>query len=209
MQNDLSQALDQISEIRRQMVRGQMFRGYRAHTTAVTGILALIAAGIQPLVLPRPWLNLPGYLMLWGGLAVVSAAFLACELVIRCRRLSSPLQTERTLEAAERFVPALAAGAIVTFLFYRFLTEQMWMMPGLWAIFFSLGLFASRTLLPHGITIVAGYYLIAGCMDLVLTRKPWNEFSPWSMALTFGIGQLMCAAVLYWNLERKHGRRQA
>ena len=42
------------------------------------------------------------------------------------------------------------------------------MLPGLWAICFSLGMFASRTLLPRGIAVAAGYYLIAGCMSLVL-----------------------------------------
>src|SRR4051812_19281344 len=209
MQHDLFNALDQISEIRRQMARGQLFRGYRAHTTAITGGLALAAGGLQPILLPRPWLNLPGYLALWGGLALVSAAVFAAELFFRCRRLASPLQNERTFEAIERFVPSLVAGALLTVVFFRFLTEQMWMMPGLWAICFSLGLFASRTLLPHGISIVAGYYLVAGCLDLVLTRAPSSEFSPWSMALTFGIGQLLCAGVLYWNLERKHGRREA
>jgi hypothetical protein len=35
-----------------------------------------------------------------------------------------------------------------------------------------------------------------------------HMFSPWAMALTFGVGQLLAAAVLYWNLERNHGRRR-
>jgi tellurite resistance protein TehA-like permease len=208
MQRDLSHALDQISEIRRQMVRGQVFRGYRAQTTALTGILAIAAAAVQPMILPKPWLNLPGYLFLWGGLAIVCAVLFAGALIYRCRRLASPLQNERTLEAVERFVPALAAGAILTLVFFRFITDQMWMMPGLWAICFSLGLFASRTLLPRFITVVAGYYLIAGCLSLVLSRHP-HEFSPWAMGLTFGVGQLLCAAVLYWNLERRNAPRQA
>jgi len=80
------------------------------------------------------------------------------------------------------------------------------MLPGLWAVCFSLGIFASRTLLPRGIAPVAGYYLIAGCMNLVLARGP-AAFSPWAMGLTFGVGQLLAAAVLYWNLERRHGRQ--
>jgi hypothetical protein len=27
--------------------------------------------------------------------------------------------------------------------------------------------------------------------------------SPWAMGLPFGLGQLLTAAVLYWNLERR------
>jgi hypothetical protein len=80
----------------------------------------------------------------------------------------------------------------------------MWMMPGIWAICFSLGMFASRTLLPRFITVVAGYYLIAGCMCLVMTRATVSQFSPWAMGLTFGVGQLLSAGVLYWNLERRN-----
>lgn len=209
MQQHLSQALDQISEIRRAMTRGQVFRGYRAQTTALTGVLAVVVAAIQPVLIPHPWRNLPGYLILWGGLAVVSAAVFGTELFIRCRRLASPMQTERTIDAAERFIPSLAAGGLLTFVFYRFLTSHMWMMPGLWAVCFSLGMFASRTLLPRGMAVAAGYYLLAGCMCLVLARGPQHAFSPWAMGLTFGVGQLLAAAVLYWNLERRHAQRQA
>jgi hypothetical protein len=206
MQQHLEQALDHIAEIRRTVSRGQVFRGYRAQTTALTGVLAIIVAALQSRIVPHPWQQLPLYLSLWGGLAIVSAAIFGTELFIRMRRLASPLQTERTADAVERFIPSLAAGAILTVVYYRFLTSQSWMLPGLWAVCFSLGIFASRTLLPRGIAVVAGYYLIAGCMNLVLARGP-NAFSPWAMGLTFGIGQLLAAAVLYWNLERRHGGR--
>ena len=205
MQHPLAQALDQIAEIRRQMARGQVFRGYRAQTTAVTGLLAIGVAIAQPMLIPYPWANLPGYLMLWGGVALVSAILFGTELVLRCRRLASPMQTERTIDAAERFIPSLAAGAILTFVFYLSLTPHFWMMPGLWAVCFSQGIFASRTLLPRGIAVVGRYYLLAGCVSLTLARGP-HAFSPWAMGLTFGVGQLLAAGVLYWNLERRHGR---
>src|SRR3954471_5084282 len=95
MQPHLSRALDQIAEIRRQMTRGQVFRGYRAQTTALTGVLAMLVAATQSYLIPEPWMNLPGYLTMWCGLAVVSAAIFGTEQFIRCRRLASPLQTER------------------------------------------------------------------------------------------------------------------
>jgi hypothetical protein len=187
------------------MVRGQVFRGYRAQTTALTGALAILAAGVQPLIVPDPWHQLPAYLELWCGLAVFSAAIFAIEQVIRLRRLASPLQNERAAEAAERFIPALAGGSLVTVVFFHSITEQVWMLPGLWAIFFAMGIFASRTLLPRGITFVGGYYLLAGTVDLMKARG-MHAFSPWAMGLTFGVGQLLAAAVLYWNLERRERR---
>jgi len=170
MPNDLTSALDQIAEIRRHMARGSTFRGYRAATVAATGALALLVAAVQDEIVPDPWHNLPAYLVLWGGLAIVCASLTAVEQIRRCRRLASPMQTERTIEAAERFIPSLAAGGILTLVFYRSITDQIWMLPGLWAVCFSLGVFASRTLLPRGIAVVGGYYLLAGCVDLVLAR---------------------------------------
>ena len=202
MPPDVTHALDQIDQIRRQMVRGSVFRGYRAQTTALTGILAMLAAAAQAKWLPDPWHHLPAYFSLWGGLAIFSAALFTAEQIRRCRRLSSPLQTQRTIEAAERFIPTLVAGAILTFVYYYYITPQAWMLPGLWAVCFSLGIFSSRTLLPRGISVVAGYYLLAGSASLVAARGP-HAFSPWAMGLTFGVGQLLAAAVLYWNLERK------
>src|SRR4051794_30776203 len=110
MPNDLTSALDQIAEIRRHMARGTTFRGYRAATVAATGGLALLVAAAQERLVHDPWHNLPGYLALWGGLAILSASMFAIEQVLRCRRLASPMQTERTIEAVERFIPSLAAG---------------------------------------------------------------------------------------------------
>ena len=187
------------------MVRSQVFRGYRAQTTAFTGILAFVAAALQPRLVPHPWLDLPGYLLLWGGVAILCVGIFGTEQVIRCRRLQSPLQNERTFEALERFIPSLAAGAILTVVFEQFVTEQCWMLPAMWALCFSLGVFASRTLMPRGMSVVGGYYLMGAMFNLVFARGP-HAFSPWAMALTFGVGQFLSAAVLYWNLERRHAR---
>src|SRR3954467_7982265 len=97
MPNDLTSALDQIAEIRRHMARGTTFRGYRAATVAATGGLALLVAAAQERIVPHPGHNLPGYFALWGGLAIICAAVTAVEQVRRCRRLASPMQTERTI----------------------------------------------------------------------------------------------------------------
>src|SRR5947199_1236738 len=130
MQPSVNLGRDQLSQIRRQMVRGPAFRAYRAQTTALTGVLAIIARTLQPRIVPEPWLQLPAYLGLWCGLAVVSAAIFSIELAIRCRRLASPLQNERTYEAIERFVPSLVAGGMITVVFFHFLPAQLWMLPG-------------------------------------------------------------------------------
>jgi hypothetical protein len=208
MPDDLTQAITQISEIHRTMARTQVFRGYRAATTAFTGVLAFVAAALQPTLAAHPTEEPRYYIELWTGVSVISMVLFGFQMIYRCRRLASSLHNERTLEAIEKFVPCLVAGGLLTLVLNRFAYKTCWMLPGLWAVIFSLGMFASRTLLPRGITFAAGYYLIAGLADLALAQGK-HAYSPWAMALTFGVGQLLSAVVLYWNLERRHGRRQA
>ena len=70
---ELRDALTQISVIRRQMARTEVFRGYRAVPVAFSGVLALAAALIQATWILEPAEQMPSYLALWVGAAIVSA----------------------------------------------------------------------------------------------------------------------------------------
>lgn len=201
----LDKALDQISEIRQQMAQAQVFRGYRSATTATSAVVALAAAGAQSAWVPQPLQRLDAYLLLWLVAAGLSIIVVGVEMTFRCRRSGSSLQRQATLLAVDQFVPCLVAGALVTYAVAEFARDAAWMLPGLWAVLFSLGVFASRRFLPRGISLVGAYYLLAGLCCLALGRGA-NALSPWIMAATFGGGQLLAAAVLYWTLERGHGR---
>jgi hypothetical protein len=96
----------------------------------------------------------------------------------------------------------VVAGALTTIVIVQSAPDSGWMLPGLWGLFFSLGVFASCRLLPRPTFWIAGYYLLSGVLCLVLARGP-AALSPWAMALMFGPGQLFSAAVLYWTLERE------
>ncbi len=85
--------------------------------------------------------------------------------------------------------------------------ESLWMLPGLWAMLFGLGIFASVRLLPPAIIWAGVFYLFAGTVCLALAQGPY-ALSPWAMGLPFGVGQLLTAALLYWTLERDHGQEQ-
>ena len=198
---ELHEALTQISEIRQQMARAEVFRGYRSLTTAFSALLAFAASAAHAWWLPEDWLS---FVVLWGCVAIVSLFVVAAEMVHRSRVSGSQLQREMTLLAVQQFTPALVAGGLLTFALIRFKGSQMWMLPGLWAIVFSLGIFASRRLLPRGTELIGAYYLLAGLLCVALTpagSPPW----PWTMALTFGVGQLLAAVLLYVRLERGHG----
>jgi hypothetical protein len=201
---ELHEALRQIDAIRAQVASTETFHGYRAATVAGTGVLALMVAALQPLVVPDPAGEVDRYLALWIAVAAVSATIVALELTWRWLRTDSPLARGQTLRAVEQFAPCLVAGAAATWALARHVPEAAAALPGVWAILFSLGVFASwRQLTPLALG-VAGYYLVAGTLCIVLARDEY-AFSSWGMALTFGVGQLLSASALYWGLEGQYG----
>ena len=203
---ELRDALDQISEIRERMARGQVFRGYRAVTTGFTAVLAVLTSAAQAAWVPRPHVDVDDYLWLWCAAAVLSLVVVGSEMAIRAVRSGSALHRQMTMLAVDQFVPCLVAGALVTYAIGKFAGDVVWIMPGLWAVLFSLGVFASRRFLPRGVGLVAGYYLLAGLICLAVGRHGRTALWPWTMAIVFGTGQLLAAGVLWWTLERNHAR---
>jgi hypothetical protein len=196
---ELREALTQISEIRRQVARTEMFRGYRALPVALSGALAFAVAAVQQVWLPDPTQNLTAYFAAWVGAALFSMLATGVEMVLHYRRASSPLTRETTFLAVGQFLPSVAVGGLLLCVLAGYAPECLWMMPGLWALLFSLGIFASFRLLPRPTVYVALFYLCAG--TLCLTLGP-AALSPWSMGVPFGLGQLFAAVILYWTLER-------
>ena len=103
--------------------------------------------------------------------------------------------------AVEQFLPCVVAGAALTAVIYQRAAEVAWLLPGLWCLLFSLGVFASYRLLPRPVFFVGVYYLVCGVVALMMGQGD-AALSPWSMGVSFGGGQLLTAAILYFTLER-------
>jgi hypothetical protein len=202
---ELEEALARVSEIRMQIARSEPFRGYRSATAAFSSLVAVATAAVQPVVIRDPAADPVGYLLVWIGAAIVSVALTAVEMTVRCRRSASPTAARLTWLAVEQFLPCTIAGSVLTLVLSLAAPDSLWMLPGLWGIVFSLGVFASSRLLPRLVFWVALYYLACGAAVLVLAQGEW-AFSPWTMGITFGGGQFLAAIVLYLTLERNHGR---
>lgn len=198
---ELRDALSQIAEIRSRVAAAERFRGYRAVPVAVTGLLAVLAAAVQPLLVPDPADQLARYLGLWLGTAVAATAVAGSGIWLRHRRTADRLAKQLTWLAVAQFAPCLLAGGVVTVVLVRHAPQHAPLLPGLWQVFFSLGVFASCRLLPRAVVAVGAVYLLAGAVNLSLAGGP-DALAPWVMGLPFGFGQLLTAAVLYWNLER-------
>lgn len=200
---ELREALSQIAEIRLQMARTETFRGYRALPVAFSGLLAACAAVVQAVWITDPVQEIGAYLTLWVGAAITSALAAGCGMLLRARGGGTALSREITWLAVGQFLPCLAAGALVTAVLVASAPEAVWILPGVWQILFSLGIFASYRLLPRATFGVGIFYLFAGAICLVVARDA-NALKPWAMGVPFGVGQLYAAAVLYWTLERGH-----
>jgi hypothetical protein len=191
-------ALDEISALRLQMARSAEFRGFGPATLAATGVLALLAAAAQSLWLPDPAANIRAYIALWAATALVSVVLVAAEAVRRSRRAHEGLADDMLAAAAEQFRPAAFAGALLTFVLIASAPEALWMLPGLWQVIFSLGVFAACRNLPPRLWLVAGWYLTTGLACLVFARAE-HAFSPWAMGLPFALGEGLAAALLWLN----------
>lgn len=192
--NDLDKALGDISSIRRQVAGSTEFRGYGPATLAATAALAFFAAAVQPLAAPDPVHHIRPYLLVWIGTAVLCAALTGVQMVTRSRRIHSALSDDMIHMAVEQFLPAVAAGLLLTVVLVRAVPASAWMIPGLWQVIFSLGIFSSCRFLPRPMAAAGVWYLLTGLLCLSLGSA--RAFSPWAMGIPFGLGQSLVAAIL-------------
>lgn len=194
--NELHKALGDISSIRRQVARTTEFRGYGPATLAATGVFALLAAVAQNFWIAQPATHVGQYLGLWYSTAFVSVALAAIQMYTRSRRIHSGLSDEMIHMAVEQFLPAIGAGVLLTLVLLRTVPALGWMLPGLWQITFSLGIFASCRFLPRPIVAAGVWYLLTGLLCVGLGGN--RALSPWAMAIPFGAGQMLVAGILFF-----------
>jgi hypothetical protein len=192
--SNLHNALGDISNIRKQMARSTQFRGYGPATLAGTGVAALLAAAAQAFWLPDPANHLQAYLSLWIGIAVLSSAIAGVQIYTRTRRLHSGLSDEMIHTAVEQFMPAVGAGMLITVVLVHFAPSALWMLPGIWQVIYSLGVFSSCRFLPRPMIAAGAWYLLTGLICLAL--GDFRALAPWTMGVAFGVGQLLVAGIL-------------
>ena len=197
---ELRQALDDINAIRSQVARGTQFRGYGPVSVASSGVLALAVAAAQARWVQSSEHDLRVFLLVWISTAAVAVSLSALETVFRARRVHSGLALEMIQAAAEQFLPCIVVGLLLTVVLMRIAPQDSWMLPGLWAVIFSLGVFASCRFLPRQMFAVGAWYLGAGLVSLLIAAGH-HALLPWAMGIPFGVGQLLVAAVLHFGFE--------
>jgi hypothetical protein len=192
--NDLYRALGDINSIRRQIANTTMFRGYGPATLATTAAFAVLAAAVQQLWLPDAAKHVPGYLIIWMSTASLSAVLTSVQMRTRARRMHSALSDEMIVMAVEQFLPSMITGLLITAVLLGSVPQDAWLLPGMWQIIYSLGIFSSCRFLPRPMLVAGGWYLITGLTCIAIGDL--RAFSPFAMAIPFGLGQLLIAGIL-------------
>lgn len=196
---DATRALDQIAEIHRQIAKGEVYRGYRSLPVACSGAVGLGAAWLQP---HAPGSSDPmGFVRYWTAIAAVASFIGSSEIIYNYAVKEEASARRATRQVVGQFAPSLAAGAAITAIFTHLGAALVPLLPGVWAICFGLGTFACRPYLPRASGGIGVFYVAAG-IALLWAAPPAASLSPWEVGGTFGCGQLLAAAVLWWNLER-------
>jgi hypothetical protein len=196
---DLDRAINDLEAIRSTLARGAEFRGYGPGTVAATGLLAFGAATVQTRFIAPG--NFAVWLALWGATALICAGLIGAEMVRRARRAHLGLADEMVREAALALLPAFAAGAMLTFVLWRYVPAALWMLPGLWQILLSLGVFGACRNLPPAMMLVGFWYFAAGLACLVFAQGN-AALCPASMGVPFAVGELLSAALLFVSVKR-------
>jgi hypothetical protein len=197
---DLNKALGDINNIRRQMARSTEFRGYGPATLATTSCIAILAAVAQAFKVPHPAHQPIAYLSIWAATAILSASLIGVQTYTRTQREHSGMADEMLHMAIEQFLPSGIAGALLTIAIARFVPNALWMLPGLWQVIFSLGVFSSCRFLPRPMMLAGAWYLLSGLTCIALADE--RALSPWAMGISFGAGQLLVATILFVTARR-------
>ncbi|HXS11756.1 MAG TPA: hypothetical protein VN734_03575 [Acidobacteriaceae bacterium] len=197
---DLNQALVDIRNIRRQVAQATEFRGYGPLTLSATAVLALLAGAAQFRWIPEPASQPVEYVALWLTTGLLCAALIATQMLTRARRLHSGMADEMIRMAVAQFLPAGIAGAILPFVLLHVTGSVFWMLPGMWQIVFSLGVFASCRSLPRPMLLAGVWFLLTGlgCIGLGDARA----LAPVTMSGAYVIGMLLVAAIHYFSARK-------
>lgn len=198
--NELRKALNDISSIRRQMALSTTFHGYGPVTLACTGGFAILAASVQAFRINDPENQFGSYLILWICTALLSATFIGMQTYRRAHRLHSGMADEMIRMAVEQFLPAAGAGVLLTVVLVHYVPSALWLLPGLWQLIYSLGIFSSCRFLSKTMLIAGAWYLFTGLLCISLADA--RALSALAMGAPFGVGQFLVATILYFTSEK-------
>jgi hypothetical protein len=184
-----ARAMDNLRFIRSTMERA-------AGLTAISGwgIAAAGGIGVVAAVLAARAPTVDARLLCWLLAAPVAAAASAVGTVWKSRRLGLPAVGTQTRKLILGFLPAILAGALLTFALWRM--GAVAVMPALWLLLYGIAILAGGTQSVRAVPAMGAAFLAVGAVAAVLPA--WGD-----ALLAFGFGGLHLAFGPY--IARRHG----
>jgi hypothetical protein len=190
---EVRQALADLAEVRGRLAGTQRFEGYSGWAAVTSGLTAVFAGLLQLKFAPHPDPAQYGvYLTIWfgclaAGLAINYGAILAWRMKHRSAQAQAQMRT-----VGVTILPAIVVGGILTNALIAH--GQFALLPGTWCAAYALGLFASRAMVPRGVTFVAVLFCAAAALLLLVPQT--DPMAWWVMPITFGLGQVLIGVIV-------------
>ena len=203
---DTDEALAKIEEIHHHLAKSGIYRGYRSFVVAFSGIIGILAAILQPLVVQgTDSFVFVGY---WGAVAGINLILCTVMILYRFLFRETRFEQQKTLTVLIQFIPMILAGCLVTpFLAFNG-AATIPLLPGVWALLFGMGILNVRPYLTNH-TLIPALFYFAGAGLLFYLRYYDAHWLTAGMGAVFGTGQLLSALVLYLGSERSEDGKKA
>ncbi|MGH7460665.1 MAG: hypothetical protein ACREMA_06505 [Longimicrobiales bacterium] len=185
-------AADNLRFIRNTMERSSSFTAVPGAGGMAMGAVALVAAALASRARVG---GADAWLRVWLVCLAVAVLLGGTALVIKARRVGSPLFRGAARKFALNMLPALVAGALLTVALVRW--GVPYALPGVWMLLYGAGVAAGGAFSVPAVPVLGALFMIAGGVTLFLPVGAGDLM----MALAFGGLQLGFG----WLIARRHG----
>lgn len=193
---EIERALSDLAEVRDRLVRVQRFEGYSALAAVASGLGALIAGYVQARVAPLPTttISLRAYVVIWMSCLAVALALNYGAAAIWMLKHRGPAAASGFRTAARSIAPSVVLGGLLTVALID--RNAYALLPGTWFALYSLGLYASRDVIPRATVLVTVGFAVMAALFLV---SPLQHVAVawWVMPLGFGVGQVAVGTLIW------------
>ena len=197
------EAIQDIAQIRRRLQVLDRRRAFRSISIGISGIVIWLAAIWQTSICGEWESNPHAALSYWLVVALVCFLGVALEVGLRVRSEGSRLTSSWSRDVLSGLLPCGVLGFLLTWA----LAGQcsVFVLPGVWAALFGLGLYNVHRFLPQICQWVTAYFLVAGVAMIRFAEV--NEVVPATqMVALFTVGQIGLALSLSGGLGKVLGR---
>jgi hypothetical protein len=183
-------AIESLEFIRTTMARSAPFTAVSGAGGIAMGALALVAAAFA-----RSSSSSEQWLAVWVACAAVAVPVGFVLMRAKARRHDLALWSAAGRRFAQGFVPAIAAGAVLTFALVR--ADAVDLVPAVWLLLYGAGVLAGSSSSVPVLAWLGALFMVLGGISLV-TPSSWRDL--W-LASGFGILQIAFGAYI----ARNHG----